>query len=368
MNILLITSHLRIGGIPVYVVTLANYLHKRGHRVFVVSGGGELEKEIIAGVENLHLPLDAKSILSPKIWFALPALFRLIRKEKIDIIHAHTRVSQFASWLTSKITGAPYVITWHGFYRPHLFRRIIPCFGNITIAISQSVACYLEEDFGRDKDKVRLVFNGVDVSKFINDYSPEEKKAIKSKYGLGEGPVIGIVSRVSFEKGHTFLLEAFNSLLAEAPGVQLVIVGSGRLKPLLEKRIAELRIKNSVFFFETLKTREFFGIMNIFTRPSIEEPFGLGVVEAMLMGLPVVCTDVGDFRFMLDEGKAGILVSPSDSEGLKRSLLKILTDPVLAKRLGAAARDYAMVNFSADRMVSEIENVYKEAVGNCLPR
>ena len=363
MRILLLTTHLRIGGIGVYTVTLANALQGMGHVVFVASSGGELEKGLSSEIKKVRIPLGTKSIVSPMITASIYKLWGLIKEEKIEVMHAQTRVAQFTACMLTSMTKIPSVATWHGFYRPHFFRKILPCWGEITIAISRTVYEHLKNDFKRDERKIRLIFNGVDVSKFSRVYSEEEKNAIRKKYGLKGGPVIGIISRLSEEKGHLILLNAFKDLLAEIPGAQLVIVGEGRLGGPLKSKTSELGIGKNVYFFgNTLNTMEFLAIMDVFTRPSIEEGFGLGVVEAMLMGIPVVSTDVGGFKSILNQGEYGVLVEPSNSANLKEAIKKVLTNRELSERISAAARKYAASNFSADRMAKQVEGVYKEVI------
>ncbi len=363
MRILLLTNHLNIGGIAVYTVTLANYLCKKGHSVFVASSGGDLEAGLLADVKRLRVPLDTSSEVNPKIWSAVFKTRRFIRNENIQIIHAQTRVAQVTAHLVSKLTGVPYMVTWHGFYRPHGFRRIFPCWGERTIAISKTVFRHLVDVFRREESKVRLIFNGVDTSKFTNDYPAGERPEMKRRFGLKDGPVVGIISRLSPEKGHIYLIEAFKELLVEVPKAQLVIVGKGRLEVELKSQVREFGIDNNVHFFgETLDTKTFLAIMDVFTRPSLKEGFGLGVVEAMLMGLPIVSTDVGGFKSILNHGNVGIVVPPKDIAALKDALVRILTDPELAKKLGEAGRKYALLNFSADRMTAQVEEVYKEVI------
>lgn len=363
MKILLLTSHLNIGGIGIYTVTLANCLYKRGHNVYVASSGGILEEELLSDVKNIRVPLSTKSEASPKVWSTVLKLRKFIGDENIDIVHAQTRVAQVAAHLASKMTGVAYVATWHGFYRPRFFRKFFPCWGKKTIAISKTVYRHLIDVFGRDEKSVRLIFNGVDTSKFFNGYSSAECDEIKRRLGLKEGPVIGIISRLAPEKGHIYLIEAFKGLLVEHPEAQLVIVGEGRLESKLKDRALKLGIVCAVHFFgNTLNTKEFLGIMDVFTRPSIEEGFGLGVVEAMLMGIPIVSTGVGGFKSILDYGNVGILVPPKDAASLKDAISRLLRDRAAAKEIGQAGREYALKNFSAERMAAEVIEVYKEVL------
>ena len=363
MNILLVTTHMRMGGVGVYTVTLANRLQAAGNRVFVASSGGGLEGELAPGIVKLGVPLDTKSVLSPKVLASALKLLATVKEEKIDIVHAQTRVSQAAAHLLSALTGVPYVATWHGFFRPHFLRKAFPFWGVKTIAISKPVYENLEDAFGRKEKDLRLVPNGVETDKFSVEYTPEEKKDIRKKYGLGGGPAVGIISRLSEEKGHEVLIDAFREVSVRFPGAQLLIIGEGRLEAGLRKRAGERGLGNSVRFFgNTLNAREFLAIMDVFARPGLQEGFGLAIAEAMLMGVPVVSTGVGGFREMLDDGELGVLVDPCDAAALAGAICRLLGDKALAGRVAAAAKRYAAEKFSAERMARQTFEVYKEAL------
>lgn len=367
MNILLITTHMRMGGVGVYTVTLANRLQKAGNRVFVASAGGGLDEGLSQGVGRITVPLDTKSVLSPKVFAAALGLTGAVKKEKIDIIHAQTRVSQAAAHLLSAMTGVPYVATWHGFFRAHFLRRLFPFWGRKTIAISKPVYDNLRDVFRRNEGGLRLVLNGVETDRFSRVYSPEEKKEIKKKFGLGDGmgcgPIIGIISRLSAEKGHAMLIDAFRKISGRFPGAQLLIIGEGRLESDLKKRAEGYGLGSSVRFFgNTLNADEFLAIMDVFARPGLQEGFGLAIVEAMLMGVPVASTGVGGFREMLNDGELGVLIEACDPDHISAAICRVLDDNELAQRIKIFAKRYAASNFSAERMARQTLEVYREAL------
>ena len=118
MKILLLTTHLNTGGIARYVISLAKALKHRGHTVFVASSGGDLEMTLVQeGIQHLFVDLRTKSELSPKVVKSFFGLKSFARKEGIDLIHAHTRVTQVLAALLSLYTKIPYVTTCHGFFR-----------------------------------------------------------------------------------------------------------------------------------------------------------------------------------------------------------------------------------------------------------
>jgi glycosyltransferase involved in cell wall biosynthesis len=363
MKLLIITTHMRMGGIGVYIVSLANRLSMMGHKVFVASSGGDLEKDLLPGIEVIRVRLDTKTILNPKVLFAALKLKSLVRREGIDMIHAQTRVAQATACVLSCLSHVPYVTTWHGFYRAHPLRKAFPLWGDMTIAISKPVYDDLKDSFGRREDRIRLVLNGVETGNFSKVYSREEKDDIRKRYGIKDGPVIGIISRLSAEKGHFILIESFRKIAEKIPGSQLLIVGEGKLEAELRIKVREYGIDSQVVFIgNTLNTRDFLAIMDVFARPGLKEGFGLAVVEAMLMGIPVVSSDVGGFKEMLNSAEIGVLVEPCDADNLARSILRVLEDKTFSERISGAARSFARKDLSAERMAAQTLKVYEEVL------
>jgi len=153
-------------------------------------------------------------------------------------------------------------------------------------------------------------------------------------------------------------------MIAEkAPGSQLLIIGEGKLETELRNKVREYGIDRQVVFIgNTLNTRDFLAIMDVFARPGLKEGFGLAVVEAMLMGVPVVSSDVGGFKEMLNSTDMGVLVEPCDADNLARAILRVLEDKAFSERISSAARSFARKDLSAERMAAQTLKVYEEAL------
>ena len=155
MKVLLLSTHLNIGGIGCYIVNLARYLKRRGHEVFVSTSGGDMVDELLKeGIAHIKINLKTKSELSPKLLWALPRLLSLVRDKDIQIIHAHTRVAQVLAYLLSRMLRVPYVTTCHGFFKLRIGRKIFKCWGDKTIAISEAVKRHLISDFNIPSEDV----------------------------------------------------------------------------------------------------------------------------------------------------------------------------------------------------------------------
>ncbi|MDD4894006.1 MAG: glycosyltransferase family 4 protein [Candidatus Omnitrophica bacterium] len=363
MNILYLTNHLNIGGISSYALTLAGGMKKRGHNVYIASSGGETVPRFTReGVEYIPIPLKTKSEVSYKILLSRFKLLKVIKEKNIDIIHANTRVTQVLSFLIQRACGRPYISTCHGFFKKRLFRRIFPCWGDKVIAISQSVKEHLIRDFKVNEADIIVIHSGIDINKF-KAQSPEDKPDSKKKLGLKDAPVIGIVARLSEEKGHTYLIKAMQEVTANVPDAQLLIVGEGRTKEALVKLVKSLGLDKSVFIFPPVgDTQEVLSCMDLFVLPSLKEGLGLALMEAMACGIPAVGSGVGGIKSLIQDEINGLLVRPADSRELSRAILELLKNPDKAKSLGENARIFINQNFSQDRMVSQTEGVYLECL------
>lgn len=366
MNILLLTTHLDIGGISNYTIWLAEALKKKEHRVIVASSGGELLTELNEkNIPHFKVNIRTKKEISPLLFRAGSVLVELVNKKNIDLIHSQTRITQLLAHHVSRLTKIPHVTTCHGLYKKRLIRRIFPCWGDKVIAISEPVRENLVNYFKLPKDKVRLVHNGLDAGLFSGHYSKEEKEKIKRDYGLKEkGKVVGNIARLVKVKGQEYILHAAKEILKVRPRTQFLIVGGGEEKDRLINLAKRLDITANVFFTGSLKkVEDVLAIMDIFAFPAFwQEGFGLSILEAMVTGLPVVASNVGGVYTLVKDNKTGFLVPPKDVPSLIHALLRLLDDKKLASQMGRAGRELAVQGFSLDKVVSQIVDVYEEVL------
>jgi len=359
MNILHITNHLDTGGITSYVLTLSRGLKQRGHNIYIASSGGELlTKFEEVGIIYIPIPIKTKKEISPKIIASLCKLSRLIKDNKIDIIHAHSRTTQVLACLLHRLTGATYIFTCHGFFKRRILRRIFPCWPEKVIAISEQVREHLVRDFNLEDNRIAVVHNGIDVDNF-RTVDSQQLITNKTKLGLGPGPVIGIIARLSEVKGHRYLIQAMQLVLGQSPQASLLIIGEGKTLKSLTDLASSLGISKSVFFIpQASDTQAALSAMDIFVMPSLQEGLGLALMEAMASGLAVIGSNVGGIKTLIQDGYNGLLVEPADAQGLARAISILLSDRLKRLDLGAHAQDFMRKNFSLSKMVMETEKEY----------
>jgi glycosyltransferase involved in cell wall biosynthesis len=365
MKVLLLTTHMNIGGVAVYTVNLAKGLKARGIPVFVASSGGELaaslEKE---GITHLQLKMKTKFEFNPKLLPVFFKLLRFIKKNDIDIIHAQTRVAQILAYLLSKVGKASYVCTCHGFFKKkRIGRKLFSAWGNYCIAISDAVREHLIKDFKVKRDNVFLVYTGVDTGRFSARIGEDEKGALRNTLGFARSPVIGSVSRLSPVKGLRYLLLAMKDILKEEPSAHLLLVGEGPSKEYLMELARRLGIESNVFFaLNTTQAERFLSIIDVFVFYSLEEGLGLSLLEALASGKPCVASNVGGISSVIENEATGILVPPKDTHALKEAIVRILKDNALKDSLAKKGNTMVRDKFSLDRMLDEVMGIYEKAI------
>ena len=367
MKVLIITTHLNIGGISTYTVSLAKALKAKGREVFVVSSGGVLVPKLTeAGISHIQLDLLTKSELSPKIIKAVFEINKIIKRLGIDIIHAQTRVTQVVGFFASKLSRKKLVTTCHGFFRPNLGRSLLPAWGGRVIAISEAVREHLIKDFHVIEDRISLIYNGIDVKKFIKDYSEEEKGSLKDRFGVRKDhSIIGTMARFTPDKGHDVLLYALYEILKHKPNVQLLFVGDGKERSKMVDLTQRLNLEDNVIFVKSqINTAAVLSIMDVFMfTPRRREGLGIAPLEALASGKPVVATNVGGVSSIIEDGINGFLVEPSRPKLLVEPTVKLLKDKKLYQKMSQAGREIVIQKFSINGMADRVESVYKDLLG-----
>ena len=318
-----------------------------------------------AGFRLKTFSIRTKSELSPKIYWALPELIRWVREEKIELIHAHTRITQVMSQWIQGITDIPFMTTCHGFYKPRLGRRILPAWGKEVVAISEPVGTHLRDSFHVSPDRIRIVYNGVDLRAFVSHFFEHRPAEVRKEYNIPEQAfVAGSTARLVPDKGHEYLIRALKKLESEIPDMHVLIVGDGRHRKPLETLAKDLKLDRRIHFTGNLRdVSRPLAAMDIFVLPATwREGFGLSIVEAMACQKPVIVTNIWALNTLIQNQVNGVLVEPRNVEELAVAIRRFFKDAEFRDRIGQAGRTAAEERFSLHRMVEELEDVYEEVL------
>ena len=363
MKVLQITTHFNIGGISNYILTLSKALESKGLEVIVASSGGNLEDSLAkCHIPHRRLNMKTKFEFGPK---AILSGFRaagIVRAEKVDIIHAHTRVSQVAAAIASKLTGVPYITTCHGYFKKRA-RGVLDTWGRKVVAISAAVRDHLKDGLDVESSRVELIYSGIDSAKFSRVYSPAEIAAIKKSAGLGDGHIIGAIGRLSSVKGHKFLIAAMKDVLVKHADAQCLIIGNGEEEGPLKSLVRSLDIEGSVKFLDSCTdTHKYLSVMDVFVFPSVEEGLGMALLEAMAAGKACVASRIGGIEDIITDGTNGLLVKVADPFGMAKAINRFLEDSEFRSKAGEKGRELVRSKFTLDSMADKVSRLYKETV------
>ncbi len=365
IKVLQLITELDIGGAEKVLLSFIRKLNRDKYNVIVayMKGEGKLTEDFRnAGIRVFDLKMKNRMNIR-----AIARLYRLLKREEITILHTHLIQADVCGFLAGKMAGVPVIISTK--HNPDKFRKrfsicvwldgIFSNHSDRVIAVSYAVKDFLIRWEKIHKHKFTVIHNGIDLEEFNIDADiPEKKKEL----GINlSSQVVGSVGRFDEQKGYMFFLEAIPKILESVPDVKFIFVGDGPLQSKLEKLSRKLKVNRNVIFTGIRRDiPEILSVMDIFVLPSIFEGFGIVLLEAMAMGRPVIASRVGGIPEIVAHGLTGVIVEPANPSGITSSVVKLLKNPMEAKRIGDAGRREVEKRFTAGAMARKIENVYDE--------
>ena len=293
----------------------------------------------------------------------LGGLAAWLRRERIDILHTHLFGSNTWGRLLGRLAGVPILIAhehWSSKTSTEVtVDRLLARLSDRILVPSAWSRELVHQSDGVPLGQISVVYNGVDTGEFAPRH---DGPAVRAALGIpSDAPLIGYVGRLAVNKGgQDDLLRAVAALRGDLPGVHLLIIGDGALRPSLTALAAELGLSDVVHFTGVrADVAWLLGAADVFALPSRFEALPIAVLEAMALARPVVATRVGGVPEAVLAEQTGLLVPPGAVEALRAALARVLGDPALAARLGAAGRDRLLAHFTLDQMVRRVEQIYE---------
>ncbi len=366
INVLVATDHAgyrgKLAGVGRYLLNTLPAVNREKFKITLVilTEAAALDAHLKnSDLQVIHL--DRKKF-NP---FTLIDFVRIIRQEKIDVMHVHQYATSNFGRVAAMITGVPVVLHIHGpdlnypLYQK-IADRLIAGAVDCALAVSASAKeeCVHNRSIG--PERIMILPNGVPLDMF-RPLSPEACRALKEQWLIpADSLVVGTVSRMHEEKGNRFLLEAAAQVLRHVSGVRFVLVGEGPLLRQLKAQARKLCIADNVIF--TGFQDDVVGLLSMFdimVLPSLAEGHPQTMLEAMAMGKAIVASSVGGVGETINDGHEGYLVPPGDSYALAKKIIDLLEHEQQRARLGETAYKRSR-DFSLDAHVSRIEGVYRQ--------
>jgi L-malate glycosyltransferase len=304
-------------------------------------------------------------------------LYKLYRERNPDIVHIQYIEQGFVAIAAAVAAAVPVIIatvhqlgTSYG-YRQHILLRIAARLSTSILCVSMAT----EKSWFNDSElwnpvkaknrKHWTIYNCVDADRVYSLSSQINSQVLRSYYNVEAGQIIGVVGRISPEKGQSILLDALAIVVKSITDVKLLIVGDDRQQDDLMNKARLLGVDKNVIMTGRMRLDDvykLYGIMDIVVVPSLFEGFGLSAAEAMAAKRPLIATRAGGLVEIVEDGVSGILVEPGNYESLAETILRCLKNPTMSERLGNEGQQRVKKMFSKDVYNNAIFTLYNWAI------
>ncbi len=387
MKVLFVSDSTTLSGAEIVLLGCVDALHAHGHSAhgFVRHTNARL----IDAFRSRRVPLTSTDAFSDAIvrttanpveLFAFARSFarasaemaRVIRDARIDVVHSTSYPASLYAGLAAARTRTPHIWHEHNIKRIHSVNRLIyRTLGNAcrwVIGPSDAVTVNLGTS-GIAPSRLRTVYNGIDLGRFGGG-SPDRVDALRRNLGLREGEqAVGLFGQMLPYKGHGTLIEAAPRILQAHPNTRFFFVGAlenppyeAELRSLLEQRGLTDRIRFTGWRDDVQDIIRAMDVVVVAT--TTPEPAALMLMEGGAMERPIVATRTGGTPEIIVDGTTGLLFSPGDATELSHQINLVLGDKELARSLGLQARARVEREFSRERHVELMFQLYRQAVSD----
>ncbi len=365
------------GGVERGTLDVARELSERGFKSLILSSGGEMaEKYKYKGVDHYKMKLDKKGLFNfmiNRIKFK-----RLIDQIKPDLIHIRSRWPAFCFSGLIKRKNIPLVTTYHGtysgskFFLKRSYNKVMTN-GDSVITISKFIDGHVRHFFPESKNKLVQINRGIDSNYFnLSSVSEIRKENFLSSLSIPENThIIILPARITGWKGHNVAIDAIDYINTKKPELNFMIVfvgsedGKKNYTKKLKSKIKKLKLENKVFFCGNLNDMPaVYSTADIILSTSTEpEAFGRISAEASAMGKPIISSNHGGSREIIENNITGWLVEPNNSKLLGEKIIYVLGLKQENKdQIGKNARKRVIQKFDLNLMLKKTIEVYEELI------
>lgn len=382
LTVLIVVPTLHVGAADAGAVELVRILAVAGHRPIVASSGGRLVDDVTgANGESVLLDIDSQN---PAIVLRNAfALMRLVRERRCDVVHAHGRAAAWSAFACAKLTGVPFLTTWHkGFREQNVFKRLyngVMARGSRVIAVSEQIAVLVNDRYGTPWDRIVVVPASVDAARFDPvTISRDRTEAVRSAWGVGRGDkVILVAGRMLRRKGHHVVVRAMRRL--KAMGVKDMVCvfaaqdqGTRYAGELWDQVLATETADIVRLSGPIADVPAAYAAASVVVSAAVQ-PEGLqrALLEAQAMERPVVVSELGAGADVVlappavpHDRMTGLRFATGDDAALAAALIQLFSLPESAQRaIGARGRAWVLEHFNAAAVSEMTLKLYEDVAG-----
>lgn len=337
--------------------------------VLKVKTGNPLANEL----EKIGIPVDVIKANSLKNPLNLFKLLKYFNEHQPDLIHTQLQYSDILGNIAAKLQRKPSVSTLHTLDNMNdqglsLLRKKIKWFVlrtlcNQIITVSNKTKGHYVDDGKLPKDRVKTIYNGIQISRF---QKRDSAQLTKKKQALNLNPKHKIITTISVlrePKGVQYMVDAMTSILEKNPDVTYLLVGDGAYGASLRDLISDRYLQDHIVMAgHRTDIPDMLAISDLFVLPSLGDALPTVLIEALASGTPTIATDVGGIPEIIEHNKNGLLVPPANAQMLTKACLQLLNNKEEASRLSNAGLEIAKERFSVEKQVELLGNIYMELI------
>jgi len=379
-----IIARMNIGGPATHVTLLNQGLTNLGYECLLVTGmetdrEGTLKDEVAARQLSMEIiPNLGREIALAEDIKTLLKLYRLMRQWKPDIVHTHTAKAGFVGRIAARLAGVPLVVhTFHGHVFHGYFGRaktrffielekICARMSDRIITISDRLKTEILEFGITNPEHIQIIPLGLELNR-LNAVS--ETNRFDAEFGLNpELHLVGAVGRLVPIKNLHLFLDAAAIAHQKNPNLRFILVGDGELRSELETYAEKLQISHAVIFAGWRRDlAQVYADLDAVVISSDNEGTPASLIEAMAAGCPVISTRVGGVPDFVKDGETGRLVPPQDPTALGQAMLNLFADKINTDRMAGQAKTFALKKYNSERLVADMDGLYKNLLGISKP-
>jgi glycosyltransferase involved in cell wall biosynthesis len=375
INLLYIITKLELGGAQKQLLGLINHLDNKRFKPFLFTAQDGLlipDALAITGLQIRRSRFLERPLRPLKDVFALIQIYRYIKKNNIDIVHTHSSKAGVLGRWAAKFARARFIIhTVHGWsfndYQAGLMRKFYIWLERITAKVTDKIIVVsnfdkykgLNNNIGPES-KYSLIRYGIDYAQFnIKDNRIKEELRFNTN-----DMVVGMVACLKPQKSPQDFIKLAFLIHKALPDIKFILAGNGVLRENIERLICQFGLEKQVFLLGWRRDiPKILSAIDVLVLTSLWEGLPIVALEAMASSCPVVATDTGGIREVIQEGKTGFLVAPGDIEGMARKTIDLLKDRNLRKIVVENAKVSLGFNFQVENMARESQGLYSSLIG-----
>jgi glycosyltransferase involved in cell wall biosynthesis len=323
-------------------------------------------------IGRLGIRVDRVSVERLRDLSAIPRLVRYLRAVRADVVHTQLEFADGIGTVAARLARVPAVSTQHTMYEPGRWTRAwarnrlgdlaLGTLSSRIIAVSDEARAHYERARPYPRRRLLTLRNGIDLTRF--EAAASEGPAVRRELGIPDGvPVLATVAVLRPDKGIQHMIAALPAVLGAVPDARYLVVGDGEHRDALEQAALEAGVADRVVFAGSrTDVPRVLAACDLFVLPTLADALPTVLAEAAAAGVPIVASRIGGVPEMCVDGRNGVLVDPGRPEGLADACARVLADPALRARLGAAGRELARERYDIRVQAGRLADLYRTLI------